>query len=190
MFGDEDEDELSVAKESLMTELGDGLSQAARSGSARKVDRELAAELVLQLEKLNPTANPATSPLVNGKWKFVYASASTPGLASLRALLKLSSSIPNSPTGAPLVDVGEVSITIQRQQPRVEAAVRVRVLSLENTIKLYTTLEAKTVSVMQEAYAEVESQLGGERVHARNASGPRWRPGTETGEPHCHTPLL
>lgn len=129
-----------------------------------QVDRELIAELLLQLEKLNPTEAPATSPLLNGKWKFLYAGGQTPGMVSLVSLLRLAAAAPKSPSGAPLIDVGETTLTISRNQPRVEAATRVRLLSFESTLKLFTTLEAKTGSVLTEEYKEVESDLFGERA--------------------------
>jgi len=160
MFGSED-DELSVVKESLISELGNGINSLPLGASPRNVDRELIAELLLQLEKLNPTEAPATSALLNGKWKFLYSGGQSPGLASLVALLSLASAAPKSPSGAPLIDVGEATVTISRTQPRVEAALRVRVLSLENTLKLFTTLEAKTGSVLVEEYKEIESELFG-----------------------------
>ncbi|KAG8461405.1 hypothetical protein KFE25_010592 [Diacronema lutheri] len=160
MFGDGD-DELAIAKESLINELGDGLQALGDNQASRKVDRELIAELLLQLEKLNPTEAPATSPLLNGKWKFLYAGGQTPGMVSLVALLRLAAAAPKSPSGATLLDVGETTLTITRNQPRVEASLKVRVLSLENTIKLFTTLEAKTGSVLVEEYKEVESDLFG-----------------------------
>jgi hypothetical protein len=139
------------------------------------VDRELIAELLLQLEKLNPTEAPATSPLINGKWKFLYAGGQTPGMLSLVSLLRLASAVPKSPSGAALIDVGDATITISRNQPRVEAAVTVRILSVENTLKLFTTLEPKTGSILVEEYKEVESELfgvrTGEGMEGRRARG-------------------
>lgn len=132
------------------------------------MDRELIAELLLQLEKLNPTEAPATSPLLNGKWKFLYAGGQTPGLLSLVYLLRLAAAAPKSPSGAPLIDVGEAVLTISRNQPRVEASLRVRLLSVENVLKLFTSLEAKTGSVLVEEYKEIESDLfGAQRTRAR-----------------------
>lgn len=136
------------------------------------MDRELIAELLLQLEKLNPTEAPATSPLINGKWKFIYAGGQTPGMLSLVSLMRLANAVPKSPSGAALLDVGDATITISRNQPRVEAAVTVRLLSVENTLKLFTTLEPKTGSILVEEYKEVESELFGER-RARERGG--WR---------------
>lgn len=142
------------------------------------MDRELIAELLLQLEKLNPTEAPATSPLLNGKWKFLYAGGQTPGLLSLVYLLRLAAAAPKSPSGAPLIDVGEAVLTISRNQPRVEASLRVRLLSVENVLKLFTSLEAKTGSVLVEEYKEIESDLFGAwhtRARARVFSGTRAR---------------
>lgn len=161
-FSDEPMDERGLTKESLVSELGNGIVDRA-SGGGRKLDRELIAELILQLEKFNPTPSPATSPLVNGKWKFLYAGGQTPALASLRLLLKAAQTAPRTPSGPALVDIGETVVTITKEQPRVEAAVTVRAVSLENTIRLFSTLEVKTGSVMTETYKEIESQQFGTR---------------------------
>merc|ERR1712054_318189 len=74
-------DELNIAKSALKTEVGDSLSGASP-------DKAVVGEILLALEAQNPTRSPATSPLLNGKWKFVYASGTTPGLKALQALLK------------------------------------------------------------------------------------------------------
>merc|ERR1719453_1834476 len=59
-------DEASIAKEALKAEVADGLT-----GS--KPDRAVVGEILLALEAQNPTSSPATSELLNGKWKFLYA---------------------------------------------------------------------------------------------------------------------
>lgn len=69
----EADDEGSIAKEALKAEVGDGMARA-------RPDRAVIGEILLALEASNPTRSPATSPLLNGKWKVVYASGATPSL--------------------------------------------------------------------------------------------------------------
>merc|ERR1719258_248471 len=96
-FADMDDDtaveESAIAKEALKAEIADGLTGA-------RPDRAVVGELLLALEARNPTRSPATSPLLNGKWKFLYSSAASPGLKALMLLLKGSKRAPKSPSGA------------------------------------------------------------------------------------------
>merc|ERR1719316_1378780 len=129
-------DEASIAKEALKAEVSDGLS-------GTKPDRSVVGEILLALEAQNPTQSPATSSLLNGKWKFLYASGASPGLKALTLVLQGSRSL-RSPSGADLVDVGDTVLTISADQPRASTSVDVRVLSLENTLKLASRLEAES----------------------------------------------
>ena len=109
--------------------MSDGLS----SGSCP--DRAVVGEILLALEAQNPTRSPATSPLLNGKWKFLYASGASPGLKALQLLLKGTKSAPKSPSGADVVDVQDTYLTISPDQPRAVSSVEVRLLSFENTVR-------------------------------------------------------
>merc|ERR1712054_403393 len=71
------EDEASVAKQTLKAEIADGLAGA-------KPDKAIIGEVLLALEAQNPTTSPATSPLLEGKWKFLYASGLSPGLKAMQ----------------------------------------------------------------------------------------------------------
>jgi len=95
-------------------------------------------EALLKLEQLNPTANPATSPLLNGVWQlryaggyasegalksptrqlalFLYSGGYSPGLFAL----SLAQQLPSN-----LVKVDDLEISLSRDQPRVEAKVQV-----------------------------------------------------------------
>uniref|UniRef100_A0A7S3C1Z9 Plastid lipid-associated protein/fibrillin conserved domain-containing protein n=1 Tax=Haptolina ericina TaxID=156174 RepID=A0A7S3C1Z9_9EUKA len=149
---DEPVDEGSIAKEALKAEVAGGLT----AGSCP--DRAVVGEILLALEAQNPTRSPATSPLLNGKWKFVYASGASPGLKALQLLLKGSKSAPKSPSGADIVDVEESFLTITPEQPRATSAVRVRLLSFENTVKLSCRLEAESAVRLTETYDAAESE--------------------------------
>merc|ERR1719247_192518 len=111
-FGEaEAEDEGSIAKEALKAEISDGLT-------GPRADKAVVGEILLALEAQNPTRSPATSPLLNGKWKFLYSSAASPGLNALMLLLKGSKNAPKSPSGAEVIDVQDTYLTIGADQPR------------------------------------------------------------------------
>ena len=152
----DDKEDGSIAKQALMAEMSGGM------GGPRP-DKAAIGEILLALEARNPTPSPATSELLNGKWKVLYATGASPGLKALTLLLKgaekassppaprtrrahpatrpatrpapaqhpLSTLVyapclqaPKSPSGAELVDVQDTYITIQAEQPRVEAATK------------------------------------------------------------------
>merc|ERR1719253_2235518 len=98
-------EEGSIAKEALKAEIADGLA-------GPRADKAVVGEILLALEARNPTLSPATSPLLNGKWKMLYASGASPGLKALQLLLKGAKSAPKSPSGAELVDIQDAYITI------------------------------------------------------------------------------
>merc|ERR1719247_3226735 len=105
-FGEDiPEDEGSIAKEALKAEVAEGLA-------GPRPDKAVVGEILLALEAQNPTRSPATSPLLNGKWKFLYASGASPGLKGLQLLLRGSKNAPRSPSGADMVDVRETYLTI------------------------------------------------------------------------------
>ena len=153
-FADMDDasmEEGAIAKEALKAEIADGMVGA-------KPDKAVVGEILLALEAQNPTRSPATSALLNGKWKFLYASGASPGLKGLMLLLRGSKSAPKSPSGADLIDVQDTYLTIGTEQPRATAEVKVRVLSFENTIKLASRLEAESAVRLVETYDAAESE--------------------------------
>lgn len=150
-------DEGVIAKEALKVEVAQGLT-------GPRPDKAVVGEILLALEARNPTVSPATSSLLNGKWKMLYASGSSPGLKALQLLLKAANLAPKSPSGADLVDIEDAYITISEEQPRSEAAVRTRVLSFENTVKLSSRLEAESAVRLVETYDAALSELGNLRL--------------------------
>lgn len=146
-----DIDEGDIAKEALKAEVADGLA-------GTKPDKAVVGELLLALEAQNPTPSPATSPLLQGKWKFLYASAASPALKTLSLMLRGAGSAPKSPSGADLIDVADTYLTIGATQPRAMAEVKVRLLSLETTLKLESTLEAESAVRLVETYESAESE--------------------------------
>jgi len=149
-FFDDEIDEGSVAKEALKAE-----TMAGPMGPTP--NKAVMGEILLALEARNPTASPATSSLLNGKWKVLYATGASPALKALSLLLKGAKQAPKSPSGADLVDVQDSFVTINAEQPRIEATTRVRLLSVDNTATLRSRLEAESAVRLLETYESAES---------------------------------
>lgn len=96
-----------------------------------------------QLEKQNPTADPAYSPLLNGVWEVVSASLLTPGVLGLQVIKQLPGSF---------ITVGDITITIQSISPRVKAQTTVQVGHMNMEVAVVTDLQAKTALRLSEAY--------------------------------------
>ena len=138
---EEEIDEGELAKEALT---------CGRRLAGARPDKAVVGEILLALEARNPTRSPATSPLLNGKWKVMFASGASPGLKALTLLLRSAQRAPKSPSGAELSEVGDAFLTIKPEQPRAEASVRTRLLSFENTAKLNSQLEAESAVRLRE----------------------------------------
>lgn len=147
----EADEEALLAKEALKAEL---------DGPANSPDRAVVGEFLLALEAANPTPAPATSELLNGRWKVLYATGASPGLKALQLLLKGSKAAPKSPSGAEVVDVEDSYLTIGADQPRATSSVKVRVLSFENTLSLKSQLEAESAVRLVETYDAASSEAG------------------------------
>mmetsp|Transcript_27753 Transcript_27753/g.59324 ORF Transcript_27753/g.59324 Transcript_27753/m.59324 type:complete len:320 (+) Transcript_27753:133-1092(+) len=135
-------------------------------------------EVLLKLEALNPTPQPATSPLLNGVWDlsyaglysskgsllsptrqlalFLYSGGYSPGLFALQLAKELPSN---------LVDiVGSPDITISREAPRVESEVTLKtLLGGESSVKVKSNLEVVSDIRLRETY-ESATVLGGQVV--------------------------
>lgn len=135
-------------------------------------------EVLLKLEALNPTPQPATSPLLNGVWEltyaglysskgslssptrqlalFLYSGGYSPGLFALQLAKQLPSS---------LIDIeGSVDITISREAPRVEGQVTLKsALGGESSVKVKSNLEVVSDIRLRETY-ESATGLGGQAV--------------------------
>mmetsp|Transcript_30608 Transcript_30608/g.55405 ORF Transcript_30608/g.55405 Transcript_30608/m.55405 type:complete len:295 (-) Transcript_30608:100-984(-) len=124
-------------------------------------------EACLALEKTNPTENPAMSPLLNGVWElryaagyeadwalpsptrqlalFLYSGGYSPGVFALN----LANQLPSV-----LVDVGDLEISISRDQPRVEAKVSIQMANgaLESDVCVTARLEVESGVRLRETY--------------------------------------
>ena len=139
--------------------MGDAVSDETRSAIN---------EALLSLERLNPTRDAAVSPLLNGVWElkyvggyapewalpsptrqlalFLYSGGYSPGVFCLQLAQKLPSQ---------LVDVlGDLTLTIRRDQPRVEASMDVKMLfgNVKSSVKVKTRLEAQSSVRLRETY--------------------------------------
>lgn len=148
---DDEVDEGAVAKDALKAETMAGLT-------GPRPDKAVMGEILLALEARNPTPSPATSPLLNGKWKVLYATGASPALKALMLLLKGAKQAPKSPSGADLVDVQDSFVTINAEQPRIEASTKVRLLSIESTATLKSKLEAESAVRLLETYEAAETE--------------------------------
>lgn len=154
--------------ESLVSSVLDQLPTAMEEVSGET--RTAISEALYKLEALNPTPRPTMSPLLNGVWElryaagysadwtlpsptrqlalFLYSGGYSPGLFALSLAKQL-------PAG--LVEVGDLEISISRQQPRIEACVQVKLLngSLENDVMVKARLEVESDVRMKETYESV-----------------------------------
>ena len=154
-----------TAEEALVSNVLD-LMPTGTLGEASPETRNAISEALYKLEAVNPTSNPTMSPLLNGVWElryaggyspewalasptrqlalFLYSGGYSPGLFALGLAQKL-----------PLVDVGALEITISRDQPRVEATVKVKagmMESAESAVSVKARLQTESDIRLRETY--------------------------------------
>ncbi|KAL9182760.1 hypothetical protein ACHAXT_004039 [Thalassiosira profunda] len=160
------ENKPSTASESVVSSIMDYLpSSLASSGDLSAEDRAAINEAILKLEALNPTDDPAYSPLINGVWNlkyaggysdskipsptrdlalFLYSGGYSPGLFALSLAQKLP---------AQLVELGDLEISISRQQPRIEAKIDVTLFGgSEDKVEVKARLEVDSGLRFTETY--------------------------------------
>ncbi|CAM9541179.1 unnamed protein product [Ectocarpus sp. 8 AP-2014] len=118
--------------------------------SSSKEMRTEVNELMLKLEPMNPTDKPAASAILNGVWEFLYTGGLSPGTLAVQVLSRVAK------TFSAVVDLKGITLTINRDQPRVEAAVKASVFGTEAQVKVRTRLEQKSDMRLQEVYEEAE----------------------------------
>ena len=131
-------------------------------------------EVILKLESLNPTSNPARSPLINGVWElryaagyssdwalptpnrqaalFLYSGGYSPGLFALRLATQL------LPSG--LVDIDGLEISISREQPRVQATVQIKALGNTQPVQVNSMLDVESGIRLRETYESTSFMAG------------------------------
>lgn len=103
-------------------------------------------EMVLRLEKLNPTSDPATSSLLNGEWEVLYAGGIAPGPLFAQAI----GSLPPALSSA--VDLSSVKLAISREQPRVSATAMLQLGRIDARVQVQYRLEAESGFRLLETY--------------------------------------
>lgn len=155
-------------EEALVTSVLDQLPSFTMSNQEQRVSIN---EALLKLEQLNPTPDPAISPLINGAWElryaggytsewalnsptrqlalFLYSGGYSPGLFALSLAQQL-------PAG--LVKVDDLEISISRDQPRVEARLKVGFLGQtpQQEVVVRTELRTQSGVRLQEVYESAE----------------------------------
>jgi len=149
--------------ESLITSVMDQLPGI---GEVSAETRATINEALLKLEALNPTKDPANSPLINGVWElryaagytaewtlpsptrqlalFLYSGGYSPALFALSLAQKLPSNI---------VELGDLEISIARESPRVEATVPLKLFGgMQNNVVVKAQLDVVSGRRLQETY--------------------------------------
>ena len=153
-----------TAGESLISNVMDLMPSSL--GEVTSETRTAINEALYKLEALNPTKEPTLSPLLNGVWELRYVGGYTPDWAMpspTRQLalflysggyspgvfaLSLAQKIP-----AALVDIGDLEISISRQQPRVEASIDIKLFGgAETTVKVTARMEVESDLRLRETY--------------------------------------
>ncbi len=166
----ETQDFLPTATEATVTTLLDIMPSSL--GEISDTKRSSINEVILKLESLNPTEQPARSSLVNGVWElryaagytsdwavasptrqlalFLYSGGYSPGLFALAVAKKLPSS---------LVDINDLEISISREQPRVQANVEFTSIFGSVSVEVKAELQVESDVRLRETY-ESTSVLG------------------------------
>jgi len=142
-------------------------------GEVNSETRTAINEALYKMEALNPTSESTMSPLLNGVWElqyvggytpdwalpsptrqlalFLYSGGYSPGIFALSLAQKLPSN---------LVEVGDLEITINREQPRVEAFISAKIFGgFESEVRVKARLEVQSDLRLKETY-ESASVLG------------------------------
>lgn len=173
---DEDEDVVTVesepyepsTEEVLVSNVMDLMPTTL--GDVSPESRSAINEAIYKLEATNPTSDPTLSPLLNGVWQLKYAGGYEPGFPSpTRQLalfvysggyspgifaLGLAQKLPRQ-----LIDVGDLEISISRDQPRVEARVSIKAGGMgdsESAVSVKARLEVESDIRLKETYESAE----------------------------------
>jgi len=161
----ESEEFIPTESEQLVTSVLDLLPTSVGSAPSEETRAEIN-EILLKLEALNPTSQPAVSPLLNGVWElqyaglytskgslvsptrqlalFLYSGGYSPGLFALQLANQFSSFVS--------ID-GSVDVTICREAPRVESQVKVKtLLGGDSSVKVKSNLEVVSDIRLRETY--------------------------------------
>lgn len=123
---------------------GDAVKEFLLDGTSALTRSEIN-EYVLSLEKMNPTAEPAYSKLLNGVWEVKSTGFGSPGLVGLQVLKALSSDV-----------VDSVVVTISSVAPRVTAKTTLRIATAQLDVSVTTDIEAVGIMRLKETASAVK----------------------------------
>ena len=104
-------------------------------------------EYVLQLEKVNPTFNPATSEVLNGAWEIVTTGIGAYGMIGFQIIKTISSIIPGS-----FVDVSDVTVSISGSTGTASTTIKVIGASVDVAVNI--DLESLSGARLKETYKD------------------------------------
>ncbi|CAI7777673.1 unnamed protein product [Closterium sp. NIES-53] len=135
-----------AAKEALLLAVKDaGGAEALSTGKGNAAGKIEVSEKLLQLERLNPTPRPTTSPLLEGTWDIVWAATRNPGVIATRVLLK------RFPTQVASLE----SLQVQILEGSTKVTAGLKFLSAaETSITVSTRLAVEGPVRIKEEYAE------------------------------------
>eukprot|EP01038_Epipyxis_sp_PR26KG_P014180 gene14180-19028_t len=120
-------------------------AKEALKGGCSGLSRAEVNEYVVELEKKNPTTNPANSSLVNGVWEVIYASGlGSPGMFGFQVI----KSLPISS----VIDLSDLTITITSTQPRVTASTTLNLVGVKVDLSVISSLEEVSSLRLKESY--------------------------------------
>ena len=97
-----------VARESMKRSLMDSLPEDGfLAGGASEEEREAIGDLIVQLEQLNPTEDPARE-ILDGTWEVVWTGGLSPALLAAQALLR----VPSSEFKSLVLEIGSKSTLV------------------------------------------------------------------------------
>lgn len=105
-------------------------------------------ELILKLEKQNPTIEPAKSKLLNGVWELAVSGVGSPGLLVYQVLKIIGK--------GGIINTEEMQVTISSVTPRVDASVVVKFGSARLTVSTTSDLEVLSGTVLKESVTEAK----------------------------------
>jgi len=104
-------------------------------------------EYVLQLEKVNPTFNPATSEVLNGAWEIVTTGLGAYGMIGYQVIRTIANVIPGS-----FFDVSDVTVSISGSTGTASSKIKLVGASVEVSVNI--DLESLSGSRLKESYKD------------------------------------
>jgi len=160
--------DVETVKSDLMTQLSAGTGL---KGAANPANRVEVNEILLKLERHNPTESPAESALLNGVWEMLYTGGYGDGFVDSPTreiallvytggykpglLANLLGKLPDPLSS--VVEIDDLELTIKRDEPRVSSSAKLTVFGNSQTLKLTANLASETDTRLRETVVKAES---------------------------------